>query len=172
MLLSVPLSAWGVAYVVSSGLHKPLSWTDTHAAFSTVYTFGDSVALASARVSELSSLQRWVPVFASFAYFCFFGMQEESILTYWSAISWVGRVAGKPFRKGSRIDASVPSFFYFSPRRRTLYSRLLHFFLATDPQTTPSSDCLSLETPSPPSARPATPSQIGRWRISRRVGSR
>ncbi|KAL7412134.1 GPCR fungal pheromone mating factor, partial [Mrakia frigida] len=86
MLVSVPLGSWVISYIVDTSFMPVLSWNDTHADFSMVYIFNADSMLANPTSARGNSVQRWIPVFATFLYFSFFGVQEEALVSYWSAL--------------------------------------------------------------------------------------
>ncbi|KAL7412128.1 GPCR fungal pheromone mating factor [Mrakia frigida] len=103
MMLTVPLAIWSIAYIFRYALKPTLSWADTHADFSRVDTFtGEALLASGGDIVSRATLQRWIPVFAAFTYFCFFGAQEEALLSYWKAFN---RVKGARFGKKARADA-------------------------------------------------------------------
>lgn len=93
MLVSVPISAWAISYVITHALSPYLDWVDTHAEFSHVQKFNASFLALAQSQTDLTNTQRWIPVFAAFLYFAFFGMQEEALASYWSVLSGAGRLA-------------------------------------------------------------------------------
>lgn len=170
MAVSIPLGSWAISYIVDNSLQPVLNWDDTHADFSKVYIFDAATLLATPKASSGTSVQRWLPIFAAFLYFCFFGMQEEALTTYWLLMRkvWSWR---KGFSKRSNADASVLPLFslaLFSVCSTALLTFPL--ILSSDSQTTTiaSFAFLSSATPSDPSVQPTLASPIARRRISRR----
>lgn len=96
MLLSVPLSIYAMAWVVHNALEPIGSWQEVHADWYRIDTF-DAAAQAVLSSAANTDFQRWVPVFAAFVYFVFFGTQEDSMATYERRIRQVGRFFKRPF---------------------------------------------------------------------------
>jgi len=170
MAVSIPLGSWAISYIVDNSLQPVLNWDETHADFHKVYIFDEAVLLATPKSASGTSVQRWLPIFAAFLYFCFFGMQEEALTTYWSVLR---RVWGwrKVLSRRSSADASVRSL--CSPCLLSAALLTFHAFPYLDSRTitTPSFEFLNSATPSDPSAQPTPASQIAQRRISRREDS-
>lgn len=89
MLLSVPLSVYAMAWIIQHALEPVAGWEAVHEDWYRIDTF--DAAVAQLPSSTNTFLQRWLPVFAAFVYFMFFGTQEDAMTTYETRAWQVGR---------------------------------------------------------------------------------
>lgn len=96
MLLSVPLSIYALAWVARNARDPIADWATVHEDWYRI----DYFPAAEARLSGTNTfLQRWIPVFAAFVYFLFFGTQEDAMTTYETRIWQVGRFFKRAARR-------------------------------------------------------------------------
>ena len=98
MLVSVPLAGYSLGWTASHALEPITSWSDVHADWFRIDKFDAAYLESSGVTNTLTSLSRWIPVFAAFVYFMFFGMQEEALTAYKDRAVWVADGARRVWR--------------------------------------------------------------------------
>jgi pheromone a factor receptor len=99
MLLAVPISAYTLATSAKDYLEPIASWSDVHLDWYRIDKFDAASATALGQALVITSAQRWIPVFASFAYFTFFGMQEEALTSYKDRAVWIAQLPARAINK-------------------------------------------------------------------------
>ena len=89
MLLSVPLAIYAMVWLIQHTLEPVDSWQAVHEDWYRIDYV--NAQLASLPATTNTFLQRWIPVFAAYVYFLFFGTQEDAMTTYETRIWQVGR---------------------------------------------------------------------------------